>query len=59
MPVVYRYRIQDGENEYEEFSLDPNAMYGIDGSLRAVKSVDEFEATEEEVEVLRKFGVVV
>lgn len=55
---IYKVLIQDGENEYPEYSEFKPEDDFVDGFTREIKEIIEYEATEEEVKVLRKFGVI-
>jgi len=55
----YCYIIQDGENTYEEYSLNHYMADEVaDGFMRACKDIVTYEATKEEIKVLQKFGVL-
>ena len=55
---LWKVMIQDGENYYYEYMLDKPIADYVDGFMRAVKSINEFTITKEEVKILTKFGIV-
>lgn len=56
--IMYQVVIQDGENVYSEYTtIEPHADY-VDGFLRAVKNIIDWEMTAEEQKVLEKFNII-
>ena len=55
---IYMITIQDGENVYYEWSITKPPINFVDGFLRAVKNITEFNVTKKEIETLEKFRVI-
>ncbi|KKM84215.1 hypothetical protein LCGC14_1301430 [marine sediment metagenome] len=58
MKKIYIVEIRDGENVYYEWTtIKPTSDY-VDGFMREVKSITDENATDEEIKILEKFGVL-
>ena len=67
MTKIYRIGIQDGNREYDLLTEDCPKLDNknndvneeiVDNFTRVIKQVETFEATEQEIKTLEKFGMI-